>query len=134
MNKNTFTIIDQNGVEKTYDVLFTFDNDETKKSYIIYTDNTLDESGNVEVYASTYDPKDEHSKLGEIETEKEWKIIETILTSIEEEVKKAKDNSKDKDTRKETFQVIQEKARVFLLLKKQYIIIRIQVLNSVLMG
>ena len=97
MNKNTFTIIDQNGVEKTYDVLFTFDNDETKKSYIIYTDNTLDESGNVEVYASTYDPNDEHSKLGEIETEKEWKIIETILTSIEEEVKK----SKDKDNNEE---------------------------------
>ncbi|MBR2711651.1 MAG: DUF1292 domain-containing protein [Bacilli bacterium] len=97
MNKNTFTIIDQNGVEKTYDVLFTFDNDETKKSYIIYTDNTLDESGNVEVYASTYDPKDEHSKLGEIETEKEWKIIETILTSIEEEVKKAKDKNSNEE-------------------------------------
>ena len=90
MNKNSFTIIDPEGVEKTYDVLFTFDNEETKKSYIIYTDNTLDSNGNVEVYASIYDPKDPHSKLEEIKTDKEWKIIETILTSIEEEIKSKK--------------------------------------------
>jgi len=90
MNKNSFTIIDPEGVEKTYDVLFTFDNEETKKSYIIYTDNTLDSNGNVEVYASIYDPKDPHSKLEEIKTEKEWKVIETILSSIEEEIKNKK--------------------------------------------
>ena len=90
MNKNSFTIIDPEGVEKTYDVLFTFDNEETKKSYIIYTDNTLDSKGNVEVYASIYDPKDPHSKLEEIKTDKEWKIIETILSSIEEEIKSKK--------------------------------------------
>jgi uncharacterized protein YrzB (UPF0473 family) len=90
MNKNSFTIIDPEGVEKTYDVLFTFDNEETKKSYIIYTDNTLDSNGNVEVYASIYDPKDPHSKLEEIKTDKEWKIIETILSSIEEEIKSKK--------------------------------------------
>lgn len=90
MEKNQFTILNDEGVEKTFDVLFTFDNDETKKSYVIYTDNTVDSNGNVEVYASTYDPKDPHSKLGEIKTEKEWKIIETILSSIQEEIKKGK--------------------------------------------
>ena len=42
MEKNSFTIIGEDGVEKSYDVLFTFDNDETKKSYIVYTDNSLD--------------------------------------------------------------------------------------------
>ena len=90
MEKNQFTIMNDEGVEKTYDVLFTFDNDETKKSYVIYTDNTVDSNGNVEVYASIYDPKDPHSKLDEIKTEKEWKIIETILNSIQEEIKKGK--------------------------------------------
>ena len=49
MEKNSFTIIDDKGVERSYDVLFTFDNDETKKSYIVYTDNTTDSTGNVEV-------------------------------------------------------------------------------------
>jgi len=90
MEKNSFTLINDKGEEKTYDVLFTFDNDETKKSYIVYTDNTTDSTGNVEVYASIYDPNNPHSKLEEIKTDKEWKVIETILSSIEEEVKKSK--------------------------------------------
>ncbi|MBQ6477646.1 MAG: DUF1292 domain-containing protein [Bacilli bacterium] len=90
MEKNSFTLINEKGEEKTYDVLFTFDNDETKKSYIVYTDNTLDSTGNVEVYASIYDPNNPHSKLEEIKTDKEWKVIETILSSIEEEVKNSK--------------------------------------------
>ena len=89
MEKNQFTVLNDDGVEKTFDVLFTFDNDETKKSYVIYTDNTVDGNGNVEVYASIYDPKNPHSKLEEIKTEKEWKIIETI-SSIQEEIKKGK--------------------------------------------
>ena len=54
MEKNSFTLVDQNGEEKTYDVLFTFDNEETNKSYIVYTDNTKDELGNIKVYANTY--------------------------------------------------------------------------------
>ena len=91
MEKNSFTIIDDKGVERSYDVLFTFDNDETKKSYIVYTDNSLDDNGKVQVYASIYNPEDPHSELKEIKTEKEWKVIETILESIEEEVQKAKE-------------------------------------------
>ena len=52
MKKNTFSMIDENGNEVVYDVLFTFENEETNKNYIVYTDNQKDESGNIEVYAS----------------------------------------------------------------------------------
>ncbi len=86
--KNQFTLIDEKGIETTYDVLFTFDSDETNKSYIVYTDNTTDEAGNIQVYASVYYPGSDTSKLDPIETEKEWKIIETILDTIQDEVKK----------------------------------------------
>lgn len=64
------------------DVLFTFDSEETKKSYIVYTDNTKDELGNIKVYANTYDPYSESGELGEIETEQEWATIEQIFSSI----------------------------------------------------
>lgn len=87
MKENSFTMLDENGVEVEYDVLFTFDSDETGKSYIVYTDNTKDSQGNVEVYASIFHPNDENGRLEAIETEKEWKIIETILTTLQEEVK-----------------------------------------------
>lgn len=89
MKKNSFSMIDENGNEVVYDVLFTFENEETQKNYIVYTDNKVDETtGNIEVYASIYDPNDEHSKLGAIETDKEWKVIETILETLQEEVQK----------------------------------------------
>ncbi len=88
MKKNSFILLDENGNEVVYDVLFTFESEETQKNYIVYTDNTKDKDGNVEVYASTYDPNDPHSSLGPIETEKEWKVIETILSTLQEEVKK----------------------------------------------
>ena len=93
MKKNTFTMLDENGIEVEYDVLFTFESDETKKNYIVYTDNTKDELGNIEVYASIYHPEDNNGRLEAIETEKEWKVIETILETLQEEIKKkAQDN------------------------------------------
>ena len=88
MKKNSFTLIDENGNETIYDVLFTFESEETHKNYIVYTGNTKDSEGNIEVYASTYDPNDPHSKLEAIETDKEWKVIETILSTLQEEVRK----------------------------------------------
>ena len=92
MKKNSFSMLDENGNETVYDVLFTFESEETHKNYIVYTDNTKDQQGNVEVYASIYDPNDPHSKLEAIETEKEWKVIETILETLQEEVKKQMSN------------------------------------------
>ena len=87
-NKNTFTVINDEGKEIICNVLFTFDSDETKKSYIVYTDNTKDEKGNIKVYASIYDPNSTDAmELLPIETEKEWKVIEKILESIQEEIK-----------------------------------------------
>ena len=86
-------MIDENGNEVVYDVLFTFESDETGKNYIVYTDNSRDESGNIQVYASIYDPEDPQSKLEAITTEKEWKVIETILETLQEEVRKKKEEN-----------------------------------------
>lgn len=91
MEKNTFTVLGDDGREITCNVLFTFESDETKKNYIVYTDNSKDDNGNIQVFASIYDPEDPETRLTPIETEKEWKIIETILTTLQEEIKN-KDN------------------------------------------
>lgn len=97
MKKNTFTMLDENGNEIVYDVLFTFESDETGKNYIVYTDNTKDEAGNIEVYASIYHPEDGNGRLEAIETEKEWKIIETILETLQEEIKKQTSENKNNE-------------------------------------
>ena len=82
-----FKVIDDKGKEIECEVLFTFESDETGKNYIVYTDNTTDGQGNTKVYASIYTPNEENLNLTAIETEKEWKIIETILNELQEEVK-----------------------------------------------
>ena len=89
MENNSFTMLNEAGEEVKYDVLFTFDNEETNKSYIAYTDNTYDDDGNISVYASTYDPNSSEDILGKIETENEWKVVETILNTIQQEVRQA---------------------------------------------
>lgn len=83
----TFKIIGDDGKEIECEVLFTFESDETKKNYIVYTDNTLDEQGNTKVYASIYNPNEENTNLIPIETDKEWKIIETILDELQQQAR-----------------------------------------------
>ena len=74
------------GKEIAFEVLATFDNDETHKSYIIYTDNSTDEDGNVNVFASVYEKGTENVSLQDIETESEWKDVEAVLANIQEQL------------------------------------------------
>ena len=87
--KMTFKIMGDNEQEIECEVLFTFESDETKKNYIVYTDNTLDEQGNTKVYASIYNPNEENTNLIPIETDKEWKIIETILEELQQQARES---------------------------------------------
>lgn len=80
--ENTFTIVNDNGEEIKCEILFTYEDEKTKKNYMAYTDNTLDEEGNTKVYASIFNPEEENPVLLPIETEEEWKLIEGILTSL----------------------------------------------------
>lgn len=84
--EGTFIIIDEEGNELTYDILFTFDSDETNKSYVVFTDNTIDESGSIATYASIYDPSGENKELQPITTDAEWDLIENLLAQIEDKV------------------------------------------------
>lgn len=87
--KGIFTIVNDEGKEIECEILFTFDSDETKKSYIVYTDNTLDEEGSTKVYASVYDPTGQNPALMPIETEKEWLVIENILSSVQQKIEQS---------------------------------------------
>lgn len=93
VDKGKFTVLNDEGKEVECEVLFTFESEETHKNYIVYTDNTLDTDGSTKVYASTYDPEGMDSSLKPIESDKEWKIIETILDEIQEAVKEKPDDS-----------------------------------------
>ena len=83
-NKSVYTMKSANGTEIEWEVLFTFDSEQTKKSYLVYTDNTKDESGSLRVYANIYDPNGTSMNLMPIETQEEWNTVEAILSKLEE--------------------------------------------------
>lgn len=82
---SVFTAKNDKGETKTYEIIFKFDSEETKKSYVVYTDNTK-EKGKLKVYANVYDKTGRSKELAPIETEEEWNTIETFLAKLEREV------------------------------------------------
>ena len=86
--KQKFVVLDDKGKEIVCEPLFTFESEETKKQYVVYTDNSKDKDGNVRVFASIYEVTETGNRLLPIKSDKEWKVIETILESIQEETKK----------------------------------------------
>ncbi len=85
---NVFTAKDDKGHVVTYEIIFKFDSEETKKSYIVYTDH-VKEKGKVRVYASIYDKIGTSKELLPIETEKEWNTVEALLSKFEELLNKS---------------------------------------------
>ena len=84
--KMKVTVKNEAGEDIECEILFTFDSDEIHKRYVVYTDNTTDTDGNINVYASTYDSTDSVRNLHPIKMEKEWNYVETILEQIQEEI------------------------------------------------
>lgn len=87
--KKTFIGPNSDGVDTEYEVLLTFDSEETGKSYILYSDNIMDSDGNSKVYANAYENLNdslslESIKFLAIETEAEWTMIEAILAGLQE--------------------------------------------------
>lgn len=80
--KKTLKIMDDFGKEIEYEILIAFKWTKTNKNYIIYTDNTSDENGNLNIFAAIYYPQDD-SKLDAIETDEEWDEVERRLKDLQ---------------------------------------------------
>ena len=75
-------VLSIDGVEKKYNTILTFYNGEFKKNYVVYTDDMLDESGSLNLYASSYDPDDKDFNLVPILKDEEWNNINEVLDGI----------------------------------------------------
>lgn len=65
-----------NEVPVEYKTLLTFKH-KNDINYVIYSDDTYDELGNLNIYASKY--KNDETELESIETEEEWQLIDQVL-------------------------------------------------------
>ncbi|MCT8139569.1 DUF1292 domain-containing protein [Anaerobacillus sp. CMMVII] len=87
--RERIVIPDENGDEHLFDVLFTFDVDETGKSYMVLVDAGDAESDDeeMEVHAFRYEETgegDDDLQLFPIETDEEWDIVEEMLNTFQE--------------------------------------------------
>ena len=71
------------GKEVEYDVLFTFDSEDTLKSYVGYTDHSIAANGRKNIYVSSYDPLSTEKVLEEVTDERELSMINDVLEQID---------------------------------------------------
>ncbi len=76
MEENIIVITDENGQEKEYEILFTFDNEENGHSYVVYFDPDDDEP---QAQASIYT---DDGQLLSVEDPEEWELIEEVFQSF----------------------------------------------------
>lgn len=102
MNKN-LQIIHEDGKAEDVTILLTVDNKETGKSYMVYTDNTLNEDGELMKYLVEYDKLHLEKGLLPVPPDHEMfkKINELVVSiemeKIERECQKNIDNSEDEE-------------------------------------
>ena len=75
-------VLNEDGEEKEYETLFTFINNDNKRNYVVYTDNTTDEEGNLNTFASCYDPYGKEFALFPVETDEEWSNIDSMINDF----------------------------------------------------
>ncbi|MCI9049646.1 MAG: DUF1292 domain-containing protein [Coprobacillus sp.] len=76
MDVEKIQVIDDDGNELEFEVLFTFENDENGKKYVLYYDANEEEP---QVYSSIYD---EDGHLYPVDTPEEWDMIEEVFNSF----------------------------------------------------
>ena len=76
MDANEILVTDDQGNEKKFTVLFTFNSEETGKKYVLYYDENEDEP---DIFASIFD---DEGHLFEIDSPDEWDMIEEVFSSF----------------------------------------------------
>ena len=76
---NTMIITDDSGQEREVEIILTFEDESTGKTFVLFSD-PLDEEGNV--YAYRYD---EDGNMNEVTDENEWEMCQEVLGAFAQE-------------------------------------------------
>lgn len=85
LDENCLYVQDEHGVERKMTILFTFDNPEGDKHYVVFQDPEADDD---QVYASRYTDEGE---LLPIESEDEWNMVEEVIGAFSDDDEEADD-------------------------------------------
>jgi len=79
------TINKLDGTKEEVEVIIVFQFNDTKKEYMVYTKNEMDDSGNITIYVSEVIRNGEEVKLAGVETDDEWLKIKDVLRELAKE-------------------------------------------------
>ncbi len=79
------TLQDEDGQEQNYFIVYTFDNLDNTRHYTIYTDYKEDDEGNISYYAMYQDDTDEEGVFHPCESDEDWELVDSVLSSFLEE-------------------------------------------------
>ena len=86
--ENEKIVINKHGKEVECDILFTFDSEDTKKSYVGYSDHSIGANGRKNIYVSAFDPILGMNLLEDITDEKELAMVREVLREIDSQSRK----------------------------------------------
>ncbi|GEK87998.1 DUF1292 domain-containing protein [Alkalibacterium putridalgicola] len=78
------TIIDEEGNEELYEILFTFESEDFDKSYVLVYPAGTSEGDEVELSAFSYKESEGglEGTLSSIDSDEEWEMIEEVLNTF----------------------------------------------------
>ena len=83
--KEMMSSVQEDGSIDEVEVLVSFEFTDTKKAYVVYTKNEVDDRGNITVYASSLIDGPNGKRLGGVETDEEWTRIKEVLRKLAKE-------------------------------------------------
>lgn len=83
--KRIITINKVDGTSETVEVVISFQFNDTKKRYVVYTKNEIDENGNMTVYVTEVQNTGKNVKFVGIESDEEWAKVKEALRELSKE-------------------------------------------------
>lgn len=87
--QNTMILEDDQGKEKEFEILFTFESDDYGKKYVLYFDPEQEDEEEIDVLFSSYDDDSLYAVEDEAEIEMISEVFNTFMEESESDTKEA---------------------------------------------
>lgn len=81
-SKKTLTINKLDGSTEEVEEVISFEFNDTKKRYVVYTKNEVDQNGNVTIYVTEVVTDDQGTRFLGVSTDEEWTRIKDVLRKL----------------------------------------------------
>ena len=81
-DKKTLTINKLDGSTEEVEEIVSFEFNDTKKRYVVYTKNEVDQNGNVTIYVTEVVTDEHGTRFLGVSTDEEWMRIKDVLRKL----------------------------------------------------